>query len=99
VLRILPDFPALQETSGTADLASSVVTADCSAAFLTPQCFSFLWARQAVAQERWLREQIEIAVKEADDSSAEWIQHKVVRAEWERERAALLAESEHEQNS
>jgi len=67
--------------------------------FLPPSVSVFLWACQAAAQERWLREQIEIAVKEAEDPSAEWIQHEVVRAEWERERAALRAESEHEQNS
>jgi len=63
--------------------------------FLPPSVSAFYGL--AAAQERWLREQIEIAVKEADDPSAEWIQHEVVRAE--RERAALLAESEHEQNS
>ena len=54
---------------------------------------------QAAAHERWFREQIEIAVKEAEDPNAEWIQHDVVRAEWERERAALLAQIQHEQNS
>lgn len=56
-------------------------------------------AHQAAEHDRWFREQVEIAVKEADDPNAEWIPHEVVKAEWERERAELLAQIERERHS
>lgn len=46
---------------------------------------------EAAAHDRWFREQIEEAVKEADDPDTEWVPHEIVKQDMARQRAELLA--------
>lgn len=48
-------------------------------------------AHEAAAHDRWFREQVEIALQEADDPNAEWVSHEVVKQDMARQRAELLA--------
>lgn len=48
-------------------------------------------AHEAAAHDRWFREQVEIALKEADDPATEWVPHQVVKQDMARQRAELLA--------
>jgi hypothetical protein len=48
-------------------------------------------AHEAAEYDRWFREQVEEAIREADDPNAVWIPHEVVKEEMARERAKLLA--------
>ncbi|MFW8584474.1 hypothetical protein ACOJBM_04805 [Rhizobium beringeri] len=46
---------------------------------------------EAAEYDKWFREQVEEAIREADDPNAVWIPHEVVKEEMARERAELLA--------
>lgn len=46
---------------------------------------------EAAEYDKWFREQVEEAIREADDPNAVWIPHEVVEEEMARERAELLA--------
>lgn len=48
-------------------------------------------AHEAAAHDRWFREQVEEALREADDPKTEWIFHDVVKQDMARQRAELLA--------
>ena len=48
-------------------------------------------AHEAAAHDRWFREQVEEAIKEADDPNTEWVPHEVVKQDMARQRAELLA--------
>lgn len=48
-------------------------------------------AHEAAAHDKWFREQVEIALKEADDPNTEWVPHEVVKQDMARQRAELLA--------
>ena len=39
--------------------------------------------------DKWFKDQVEIALKEADDPETAWVDHAVVRKDWEAKRAAL----------
>ena len=43
------------------------------------------------AHDKWFRDQIEEAIKEADDPNTEWVPHEVVKQDMARQRAELLA--------
>jgi hypothetical protein len=45
---------------------------------------------EAAAHDRWFREQVEDAIKEANDSKTEWVPHEVVKQDMARQRAELL---------
>ncbi|MEO1988863.1 MAG: hypothetical protein ABGX47_19790 [Martelella sp.] len=47
-------------------------------------------AHEAAVHDKWFREQVEIALKEADDLNAEWVPHEVVKQDMARQRAELL---------
>ncbi|EJB01634.1 hypothetical protein Rleg9DRAFT_0370 [Rhizobium leguminosarum bv. trifolii WSM597] len=46
---------------------------------------------EAAEYDKWFREHVEEAIREADDPNAVWIPHEVVEEEMARERAELLA--------
>ncbi|MBB3643965.1 hypothetical protein FHX14_000124 [Rhizobium sp. BK619] len=46
---------------------------------------------EAAEYDKWFREQVKEAIREADDPNAVWIPHEVVEEEMARERAELLA--------
>jgi len=46
---------------------------------------------EAAAHDRWFREQVEEAIKEADDPNTEWVPHEIVKQDMARQRAELLA--------
>ena len=46
---------------------------------------------EAAEYDKWFREQVEGAIREADDPNTVWIVHEVVEEEMARERAELLA--------
>lgn len=46
---------------------------------------------EAAEYDKWFREQVEEAIRDADDPNAVWIPHEVVKEEMARERAELLA--------
>ena len=48
-------------------------------------------AHEAAAHDKWFRDQIEEAIKEADDPNTEWVRHEVVKQDMARQRAELLA--------
>ena len=48
-------------------------------------------AHEAIEHDRWFREQIEVALREADDPNSEWVPHEVVKQDMARQRAELLA--------
>lgn len=39
--------------------------------------------------DKWLEDQVEIALKEADDPETVWIENALVRKDWQAKRAAL----------
>jgi len=47
--------------------------------------------RDAAEHDVWFREQVEIALNEADDPNTKWVSHDVVKADAARQRAELLA--------
>ncbi|MCD1635907.1 hypothetical protein K7H91_19275 [Martelella mediterranea] len=47
-------------------------------------------AHEAAAHDKWFREQVEIALREADDPDTEWVPHEVVKQDMARQRAELL---------
>lgn len=48
-------------------------------------------AHEAAEYDRWFIEQVDEAIREADDPNTVWIPHEVVEEEMARERAELLA--------
>ena len=46
---------------------------------------------EAAAHDKWFREQVEAAVKEADDPNTEWVPQEIVKQDMARQRAELLA--------
>jgi hypothetical protein len=48
-------------------------------------------AHEAAAHDKWFREQVEMALKEADDPNTDWVSHEVVKQDMARQRAELLA--------
>ncbi|SCB59028.1 hypothetical protein GA0061105_10674 [Rhizobium aethiopicum] len=46
---------------------------------------------EAAEYDKWFREQVEEAIREADDPNAVWIPHDTVKEEMARERAELVA--------
>lgn len=46
---------------------------------------------EAAEYDKWFREQVEEAIRDADDPNTFWIPHEVVEEEMARERAELLA--------
>ena len=48
-------------------------------------------AHEAAAYDLWFREQVEQALKEANDPNTVWIPHEAVKADMRRQRQALLA--------
>ncbi len=42
------------------------------------------------AHDKWFREQVEQAIKEADDPNTEWVSHKDAKANWSKKRAELV---------
>ncbi|MDO3431750.1 hypothetical protein QWJ46_03540 [Rhizobium sp. CBN3] len=46
---------------------------------------------EAAEYDKWFREQVEEAIREADDPNTVWIPHDVVKEEMARERAELVA--------
>ena len=48
-------------------------------------------AHEAAAHDKWFRDQIEEAIKEADDPNTEWVPHEVVKQDMARQRAEVLA--------
>ena len=47
-----------------------------------------------LTHSEWFREQVEDAMREADNTATEWIPHAVVKQDIARQRAALLARIE-----
>ncbi len=47
-------------------------------------------AHEAAAHDKWFREQVELAIREADDPAAHWISHEKAHASWAAKRAELL---------
>ncbi len=45
---------------------------------------------EAAAHDKWFREQVEAAVKEADDPNTEWVPHEIVKQDMARQRAEML---------
>lgn len=45
---------------------------------------------EAAAHDKWFREQVEQALKEADDPITEWVPHEAVKADMAKQRATLL---------
>ena len=48
-------------------------------------------AHEAAEHDRWFREQVDIAIKEADDPKTVWVPHEEVKADMDRQRAELQA--------
>jgi hypothetical protein len=48
-------------------------------------------AHEAAAHDQWFREQVALAVTEADDPNTEWISHETVKADMQRQRESLMA--------
>ena len=48
-------------------------------------------AHEAAGHDKWFREQVEEAIKEADGPNTEWVPHEVVKQDMARQRAELLA--------
>lgn len=51
-------------------------------------------AHEAAAHDKWFREQVEIALAEADDPAAEWVTNEDATASWVERRAALAKRAE-----
>jgi hypothetical protein len=48
-------------------------------------------AHEAVEHDKWFREQVALALKEADDPATIWIPHDMAKADMQRQRESLLA--------
>ena len=48
-------------------------------------------AHEAAAHDKWFREQVGEALKEADDPQTQWVPHEVVKSDMASQRAALKA--------
>lgn len=46
---------------------------------------------EAAAHDKWFREQVEIALKEADDPKTDWVGNDDAKTEWAKKRAELAA--------
>jgi len=44
---------------------------------------------EAAAYDAWFREEVQLALDEADDPNTVWVSHEEVKADWERQRAEL----------
>ena len=51
-------------------------------------------AHEAAAHDKWFREQVEIALAEADDPAAEWVTNEAATASWVERRATLAKRAE-----
>ena len=51
-------------------------------------------AHEAAAHDKWFREQVEIALAEADDPAAEWVTNEDATASWVERRAVLAKRAE-----
>ena len=51
-------------------------------------------AHEAAAHDKWFREQVEIALAEADDPAVEWVTNEDATASWVERRAALAKRAE-----
>lgn len=47
-------------------------------------------AHEAAEHDRWFREEVAQALREADDPDTRWVSHEEVKAGWAEQRAALL---------
>lgn len=47
-------------------------------------------AHEAAEHDRWFREEVEQALREADDRDTRWVSHEDAKADWAEQRAALL---------
>ena len=47
--------------------------------------------QQAAAYDQWFREQVEIALKEADDPNTVWVSNDDVKKKWAKTRAQLAS--------
>jgi len=47
-------------------------------------------AHEAAAYDKWFRDEVEQALKEADDPNTVWIPHEEVKASWAKKRAELM---------
>ena len=47
-------------------------------------------AHEAAGHDKWFREQVELAVKEADAPGAQWVSADDAKASWKQKRAELL---------
>jgi hypothetical protein len=48
-------------------------------------------AHEAASHDKWFREQVELALKEADDQNTVWIPHDIAKTNMQRQRENLLA--------
>jgi len=48
-------------------------------------------AQEAVEHDKWFREQVALALQEADDPATVWISHDEAKADMQRQREGLLA--------
>jgi hypothetical protein len=51
-------------------------------------------AHESEAHDRWFREQVDIAITEAGDPSAEWVSNEQANDSWAKKRAQLIKRSE-----
>lgn len=51
-------------------------------------------AHQAAGHDKWFREQVELAIAEADGPNAEWISNEDADASWAKRRAELVKRAE-----
>lgn len=49
------------------------------------------FAHEAASHDKWFREQVELALKEADDPNTVWIPHDIAKTNMQRQRENLLA--------
>ena len=47
-------------------------------------------AHEAAAHDKWFREQVELAIKEADAPDAQWVSNADAKSSWQKKRAELL---------
>jgi hypothetical protein len=47
-------------------------------------------AHEAAGHDKWFREQVELAIKEADAPGAQWVSADDAKASWKQKRAELL---------
>lgn len=51
-------------------------------------------AHEAAAHDKWFREQVEVAIAEADSPTAEWVSNDDANTSWANKRAQLLKRAE-----